>query len=913
MEIRYSYHTSEIHWLDVWKAQHIVSPDQQITNHKSQITNSSPFVMVIPPPNITGSLHIGHALNNILQDFFFRFNLMRGKTALWVPGTDHGGIATQYVVERNLKAQGIDRTKVPRNEFEAIFKEWAQKTKTGILDQLVAMGCLLDFSRSRFTMDEVCSKSVFHAFRELYGAGLIYKGDRLISWCIRCRSALSDLELEWKQETSKLWQLRYPIIGGGSIVVATTRPETMLGDAAVAVHPEDDRYKSVVGKKIVLPLMNREISIIADHRVDMTFGTGAVKVTPGHDPLDWAIGQDHGLPVLNVIGENGLMTTEAGSYSGLAIVKAREKVLEDLQAQGIVIKEEAYPHNVGICYRCSSVVEPLVSKQWFLKMESLRDLALEAHQKRAEPKFYPGHWGEIYSKWLSGLKDWCLSRQIIWGHRIPVWYCKEGGELKSTCLPIVSQTKPERCLTCNNRDFEQDPDVLDTWFSSALWPMSVLGWPEETADFKRFYPTSLLVTGYDITYIWVARMVMMGLYFTGKVPFERVYLHGLVRDTQGRKMSKTLGNGIDPEEIQKEHSTDALRFTLLHAAQPGKDIPLAKDAFIGAKNFTTKLWNAARFIKLEMEKVGGNEKEQTGALDVAPEHPSDYWILGKLNETIEVATKAIENYDSAQALRKIYETFWGDFCDWYIEIAKLRLNQDQNERSLRIALFALKQYLKLLQPAIPFVTHEIYQEITGDPNELLARQNWPVVLGNERLSQGNLVVASRWWQVFSGIVTEIRILRADLGVSIKDILDVSIREMKPEVLAILKKDALLIEHLAKCKIVDVASNPGPEAQGPPSPGGTRGIFSVKRPLLAGQAEIVAYLSQDIKLEDEIKKLTKELEEAKKSKARLEATLSREDFLSKASPEAQAKEKERLSQTQQKIEKLSDYLKQLVSL
>ncbi|MBI4062860.1 MAG: valine--tRNA ligase [Elusimicrobia bacterium] len=874
MESRFNYLTAEPLWLEAWSQSGLGRPNRQ--------AGKALFTMVIPPPNITGSLHMGHALDNILPDCLLRLYLMRGSDVLRVPGTDHAGIATQYVVEKNLKIQGIDRNALKREEFENIIKEWAEKTKTGILGQLVKMGCAMDFSRARFTMDETCSRAVRFAFKSLFDARLIYQADRLISWCPRCRSALSDLELEWQTSRGQLHYLKYPMIGGGFITVATTRPETMLGDAAVAVNPKDPRYEKFVGKKILLPLMKREIPVIADRRVESDFGTGAVKVTPAHDPLDWAIGHDHGLPLYSVIGEDGNLTDAAGPYRRLSIKEARKKVLDDLKTQELLEREEPYTHNTAVCYRCATSVEPLVSKQWFLQMAPLRDLAVAAFEKNGQPKFYPEHWGEIYLNWLKNLKDWCLSRQIIWGHRIPVWYCEK-------CPPICATETPVKCPSCGNAGLKQDPDVLDTWFSSSLWPMSVFGWPQETEDFKRFYPTSLMVTGYDITYLWVARMIMMGLHFTKQVPFAEVYLHGLVRDEKGRKMSKTLGNVIDPQEIQKEYGTDALRYGVLIKSQPGKDTPLNKDIFVGAKNFVTKLWNAGRFLKLEHSKEsakpGPRSQQELLAILDQHAHPSDWWAIGQFNETLAAAQSHLERLDAGGALRKIYDSFWGSFCDWHIEIVKLR----RGGCGPAVGLAIYRDFIKILQPFIPFVTHEIAKEL-GNENSgqeaVLARETWPAPWPRAPKA----AEASRlWWRAFSSIVTEMRIIRNDFQINPGQemIFSAANGEISPE-------DMSLVEKLTKSKRVNQAD----------------GRARVRRTIGSGTWELTVFFDKEWNPAKETARLAGQVGELEKAIARLRDLLEKSDFSSKAPSDVVEKERARLEGLRGRKAKLSDYLTQL---
>jgi valyl-tRNA synthetase len=643
-----------------------------------------PFVIVIPPPNVTGSLHMGHALNNTLQDIIIRFRRMQGFNALWVPGTDHGGIATQNVVEKLLLAKGKSRHQIGREKFIEAMWAWRKESGDTILRQLEKLGCSLDWDRTRFTMDEVCSRAVSSAFVTLYNKGLIYRGKRLVNWCPRCNTALSDIEVEHEEELGKLWHIKYPVKGSEDfVVVATTRPETMLGDTAVAVNPEDERYKKFAGKTLVLPLMNREIPIVTDSAVDPAFGTGAVKVTPAHDPTDFDIGQRHGLAQIVVIDFKGSMTDKAGDYKGLDRYAARKKILQDLEEKGLLLETADHHHAVGHCYRCDTVIEPLVSEQWFLKVEEMSKRAMKAGEDD-RVRFYPESWKKPYVAWLENLRDWCISRQIWWGHRIPVYYCKNS-KLKG-CKPIVSATAPEKCPDCGGCEIDQDPDVLDTWFSSALWPFSVFG--DNKAELDYYYPTSVLVTGHEILYLWVARMVQMGLEFRNDVPFSEVFIHGIVRDKSGKKMSKSLGNVIDPLDVMAKYGTDALRFAVTQSAAPGRDMQLADDSFMSARNFMNKLWNASRFVFMNLQTV----QWEKGYMAIWPLELCDHWILSEYRQLVSNVTAALTTYDMDAACRLIYDFFWSKYCDWYIELAKIRLNgadQDKKKAALSVLIEVL--------------------------------------------------------------------------------------------------------------------------------------------------------------------------------------------------------------------------------
>jgi len=682
--------------------------------YHAEIDNSKkPFVIVIPPPNITGALHMGHALNNTLQDVIIRVAKMKGFNALWVPGTDHGGIATQNVVERILLKQGKTKHDLGREKFLEFMWTWRKETGDTILHQLKYLGCLCDWERTRFTMDEVCSKAVYKAFKTLFEQGYIYRGERIVNWCPRCQTALADIEVEYKEEKSYLWYIKYPFKNKeGSITVATVRPETMLGDTAVAVNPKDERYKNLIGEEVVLPLMNRVIKIIADDVVEPEFGTGAVKVTPAHDPTDFDIAQRHNLEVIKVIDENGKMIN-VGVYSGLDRFECRKKVVEDLKQQGLLEKIEDYTHNVGVCYRCGTVIEPLTSKQWFVRM---KEIAKKAYNAISEGKvvYYPEVYKEYTLNWLENIKDWCISRQIWWGHRIPIWYCEN-----ETCEPIVSDTKPDKCPQCGTKNLVQDNDVLDTWFSSALWPFSVFSWgvDENNPELKYFYPTQILVTGYEILYLWVARMIMMGLHFLNEVPFREVYVHGIVRDIHGKKMSKSLGNVIDPLDIVEKYGTDALRFSLVSATTAGRDLHIAEESFVSSRNFMNKIYNMTRFIMLNIQEQDyENIKSWIKDFSFNFNEPNfgiaEHWILYELKNLVSNITELYKKYMLGNIANELYEFIWFKFCDWYLEVAKINL-QDKNSKvyTLGLLIFVLEKILKLLHPITPFFTEYVYQNI----------------------------------------------------------------------------------------------------------------------------------------------------------------------------------------------------------
>jgi len=655
------------------------------------------FSIVIPPPNITGSLHMGHALNTTLQDILVRWKRMSGYDTLWLPGTDHAGIATQNVVERQLAAEGSSREEYGRERFIEKVWEWREHYGRAIIYQLKRLGASCDWSRERFTMDEGMSRAVREVFVRLYEEGLIYQGNYIINWCPRCMTALSDLEVEYENIEGKLYYLRYNLSdGSGALIVATTRPETIIGDTAVAVNPDDERYRKFVGRHVLVPVVGREVPVIADEVVDMEFGTGVLKITPAHDPHDFEVGNRHGLPRIKVMDDDGRMNEEAGPYRGMDRFRCREVILGDLIRRGELVKEEDYIHAVGHCYRCKTVIEPNVSKQWFVRMKPLAEPAIEAVAK-GMVSIIPKGWENTYFDWMYNIKDWCISRQIWWGHRIPAWYCNQCGDI------TVDRRDPVRCKGCGSTDIRQDQDVLDTWFSSALWPFSTLGWPEETEDLKRFYPTTVLVTAFDILFFWVARMIMMGLKFRGEVPFREVCIHALVRDAEGQKMSKSRGNVIDPLVMIDRYGTDALRFTLASMSSPGRDIKLSEDRIAGYRNFANKIWNAARFIIMNLEG--------SATFDPAMLSLPDRWILSRLNKTIREVGQMLGEYRFDLAASTIYRFFWHEFCDWYVELAKIQIARGGRRRDNTVAVLvrSMDNALRLLHPFMPFITEEIWR------------------------------------------------------------------------------------------------------------------------------------------------------------------------------------------------------------
>ena len=701
-----------------------------------------PFTVMMPPPNITGQLHMGHAMDNTMQDTIVRFKRMQGYSVLWLPGTDHASIATEVKIVEQLKKEGLDKKQLGREEF--LRRAWAWKEKYGgrIVEQLKKIGSSCDWSRLAFTMDERCSNAVREAFFTLYHKGLIYQGSRIINWCPGCRTALSDAEVEYSEDAGFFWHIRYPVEGSDEyVVVATTRPETMLGDTAVAVNPSDSRYTHLVGKTLLLPLTDRKIPVVADEYVDKEFGTGAVKITPAHDPNDFEVGLRHNLEVIRVMNDDGSMNELAGAYAGLDRYEARKRIVADLEAQGLLVKVEPHTHNVGHCYRCHSTVEPIVSKQWFVRMAPLAKPAIDAVVKN-KTKFIPDRFAKIYYNWLENIKDWCISRQLWWGHRIPVWYCEDCGEV------ICEKEDPTVCPKCGSTHLHQDEDVLDTWFSSALWPFSTLGWPEQTEDFRYFYPTDALVTGYDIIPFWVMRMMFSGLEYTGKVPFRDVLIHGLVRDEQGRKMSKSLGNGIDPLDVIDKYGADSLRLSLLTGVAPGNDTRYTDAKVEAARNFINKVWNAARFV------VMNADGQDIPALSDIRLQPADRWIISHLQTCIREVTLAMQKYDLGIAADKLIDFMWNDFCDWYIELCKPALYGDDAEKKrgvLGVLVFVLNNALRLLHPFIPFVTEEIYSYLPGTQGSIMTAE-YPRY--NTKLSYKKEAKA------FEGVIDLIKTVRA---------------------------------------------------------------------------------------------------------------------------------------------------------
>ena len=847
--------------------------------HANENSDKKSYCIVIPPPNITGALHIGHALNNTIQDILTRWKRMEGFNTLWMPGTDHAGIATQNVIERQLLAERTDRHKLGREEFVERVWKWKERSGGEIIRQLKRLGASCDWERERFTMDEGLSKAVREVFVRLYEEGLIYKGDRLINWCPRCHTALSDLEVEHEEQKGHLYHIKYPLTnpGEGFITIATTRPETMLGDTAVAVNPDDERYKNFIGKTVTLPIVNREISVIADSYVDKSFGTGALKITPAHDPNDFEIGTRHNLPHLKVIAEDGTMNENAGKYKGLDRFKCRKALLSDLEKGGFLLKVEDYAHSVGKCYRCKTIVEPNLSKQWFVKIKPLSEPALEA-VKDGRIRIIPKGWENTYFEWMNNIKDWCISRQIWWGHRIPAWNCLDCGEI------TVSKTDVKECSKCKSKNIEQESDVLDTWFSSALWPFSTLGWPENTKELKTFYPTSVLVTSFDILFFWVARMIMMGLKFRGDIPFRDVYIHALVRDAEGQKMSKSKGNVIDPLIMMEKYGTDAFRFTLAAFAAQGRDIKLSEERIEGYRNFANKIWNAFRFAMMNLEDF----KDTVSTSDITRLNLqlSDKWILNRLQKAIRDTKKGLEEYKFNESAGIIYQFFWHELCDWYIEIIKPRLAASAKERKTAqsVLLYVMENSLRLLHPFMPFITEELWQQLPHKGESIMAAE-YPefneALLNEENEKEMNLIM---------GISRGIRNIRSEMNISLAKKLDVILRTGDEKKLQMIERQNLYISELSRLKNLSITRNG-------------------KEPKMAATAvvediEIFVLLEGVIDIQEERNRLSRELEKINSDIATLNKRLSNRDFINRAPKDVVEKDKEKyqaLTATAEKIQ------------
>lgn len=854
--------------------------------HAQDESAAEAFSIVIPPPNVTGMLHMGHALNNTLQDIIIRFKRMQGYNTLWMPGMDHAGIATQNVVEQQLMKEGISRHDLGREKFIARVWEWKEKYGGVIINQLKRLGCSCDWERERFTMDEGLSHAVREVFVRLYNEGMIYQGDYIVNWCPRCHTAISDLEVEFKQDQSFLWNIRYPFADGeGEIVVATTRPETMLGDTAVAVHPDDKRYKDKIGKYVILPLMNKKIPIIADEYVTMDFGSGAVKITPASDPNDFAMAQRHNLEIIIVIDGKGFINKNGGVYKGQDRYEARKNVIADLEKGGYMVGTEPYAHNVGQCYRCKTDIEPMVSKQWFVKIKPLAKQAIAAVVKD-KTKIIPKTWEATYFDWMNNIRDWCISRQLWWGHRIPVWYCDGCGKI------IVATVDPDKCPECGGVSLRQDEDVLDTWFSSALWPFSTLGWPDQTKALKTFYPTSLLITGFDILFFWVARMMMMGIYVMKEVPFKHVYLHALVRDEKGEKMSKSKGNSIDPLLMIDQYGTDAFRFTLSAYTAQGRDVRLSPERIEGYKFFVNKIWNASKLTFANLEDF-----DESAPVSVSDSLP-DKWIKTKLNKAIEDITLGLNEYRFNDASAAVYRFIWHELCDWYLELSKPvfygKASPEERQAAQRTLREVYEIMLQLLHPFMPFLSEELWQTLKGSDEQSIMVSKFPAVN-----TQWEDKAAESEMEMIMEIITSIRNIRGEMRIAPSQKLKVLISAADELNKKIIEKNNSYIVNLANLESLAAEMNmTEPKGVATAVAGATK-IFVP----LAGAVDISG---EKARLEKELGKVSKDLEQCSKK-------LANRDFCAKAAPEIIQKEQEKLKDFQKKFNTLEGALKKLKGL
>ncbi len=879
-EIPKTYDPAKIEgkWYQFWMDKRYFVPDIDPAR--------KPFVIIMPPPNVTGELHIGHALTATMQDILSRWHRMKGDPTLWLPGVDHASIACQFVVQQKLALEGLDRQTLGREKFLERIWQWVAKCRGTITEQHKRLGVSCDWDREVFTMDEGPARAVRTTFVNLYKKGLIYRGERITNWCPGCATVLSDLEVDHKDIQGNLYHIKYRLAGTENeyVTVATTRPETLLGDTAVAVNPEDPRYKNLIDRKVIVPAVHREIPIIADYAVDTSFGTGALKVTPAHDPVDFELGQRHNLPVINVMNLDATMNANAGSYEGQERFACRKALIADLERDGLLVKIEPYMHAVGHCYRCNNMVEPMVSKQWFVKIEPLAKPAIEAVVD-GRIQIIPGHFTKTYLNWMENIKDWCISRQLWWGHRIPVWYCRDCGEI------MVSQEDPTTCLKCSSIDIEQDPDVLDTWFSSGLWPHSTLGWPDDTEDFRYFYPTSVMETGYDILFFWVARMIMMGLENTGRIPFEKVYLHGLIRDEHGDKMSKSKGNVVDPLATIDKYGTDALRLALTVGNTPGNDMRISPNKLEGARNFANKLWNTSRFI---LGNIG------TGSVDigrVTPVSVEDRWIRSRLNRVIAEVTQLMESFMLGEALSRIHDFVWGEFCDWYIELAKIRLRSPEAPSPIPVLVDTLETTLRLLHPFMPFITEEIWQRLCeylpadGRPDSIMIA-SYPV--SDEAAIDQN---AEREIESLIEIIRSIRNARAEAKVEPAKFIEalIAVEDSQFPV----ENHAASITSLARVRPLSFISKQAKQDHNEQS-----------KILVLRDAEVILPLAGMIDLEAEKTRLQKEIELSQTHISRIESKLQNEQFVSRAPAPVIEKERSSLVEAKDKLKRLQNQLQEL---
>ena len=820
--------------------------------HAERDESKKPFTIVMPPPNVTGQLHMGHAMDATLQDSIIRFKRMQGYNALWIPGVDHAGIATQIKVEEELRKEGMTRYDLGREKFLERVWDWKNRFGNRIVEQQKKLGASCDWDRARFTMDEGCSKAVREVFVSLYEKGLIYKGSRIINWCPHCVTALSDAEVEYVDKPGHLWHIRYPLEdGSGEVVVATTRPETMLGDSGVCVNPNDDRYRSIVGKNVILPLLNKPIPVVADDYAEMEFGTGCVKMTPAHDPNDFEVGLRHNLEVIRVLDDEGKVNSLGGKYEGMDRYEARKAIVADLEAQGYLVKVEDYSHNVGTCYRCHNDVEPIISAQWFVKMRPLAEEAIRV-VKNGETRFVPDRFTKTYLNWMENVRDWCISRQLWWGHQIPAWTCADCGHI------TVSREDACKCEKCGSANIERDPDVLDTWFSSALWPFETLGWPEKTPDLDYFYPTDVLVTGYDIIFFWVARMIFSGCEHTGRTPFHTVLIHGLVRDDKGRKMSKSLGNGIDPLEMIDQYGCDALRMNMVTSNSPGNDMRFYVERCEAMRNFANKLWNASRYVMMNLGEdfVPGLPEN----LEIA-----DKWVLSKLNTLISEVTENMEHYELGIAVQKIYDFIWDTYCDWYIELTKARLYSEEADRkqtALQVLVYVLDQTLRLLHPFMPYITEEIWQSLPHEGKALIVAK-WPVT--SEALS---FKEEEAHMESVMNAIRAIRNRRAEMNVPPSKKATLYVLTSKPQIFT---EGEGFIQRLAYADRVELLES---------EPANLDGMVTCA----TADAKLFIPMGQLVDIAKELERITKELDKARKNLASIQGKLSNEKFTARA-PEA----------------------------
>ena len=875
----YDPQSFEKKWYQYWEENKLF--------HAEVDETKKPFSIVMPPPNVTGQLHMGHAMDNTLQDILIRFRRMQGYNTLWMPGTDHAGIATQAKVDAQLREQGVSRYDIGREKFLEHAWAWKEKYGNRIKYQIRTLGSSCDWDRERFTMDEGCSHAVREVFVQLYKKGLIYQGKRITNWCPHCNTALSDIEVEHQNEQGHLYHLKYKVEGEDRFVeIATTRPETMFGDTGVAVHPDDERYSDLVGKTLILPIVGRCIPLFADSYVDPQFGTGAVKVTPAHDPNDFDMGARHNLEQIVVINNDGTMAENTGKYAGLDRYECRKQLIEDLKQQGYLISIEEHEHAVGHCSRCSTTVEPLVSKQWFVKMESLAKPAAEA-VKSGKIKFVPERFSKIYCNWLDNIRDWCISRQLWWGHRIPAWYCDDCG------ATIVENEDVIVCPHCGSKHVHQDEDVLDTWFSSGLWPFETMGWPEQTAELKQFYPTSVLVTGYDIIFFWVARMVMMGLEFGKDIPFKHVFIHGLVRDSQGRKMSKSLGNGIDPVEVIEKYGADTLRFMLITGNTPGNDMRFYWERVESARNFANKLWNASRFMLMNLEGF-----DKTFVPEASDYTLADKWILSRYAKTAISITENLEKFELGEAGRSLYDFIWNEFCDWYIELSKARLYDKENVRPRKVAQYVLgyvlEHTLRLLHPFMPFITEEIWQHIPHEGKSIMVA-DWPT--GEEaKLDDASEVEMTTIMETIKAI----RNMRAEVNAAPSKKTEVILHLSDESLTDVFAKNSGYLETLASAKNVTILAKDDAKPENAMT-------------AVVNGVEIYLPLAGLIDVEKETARLNKELATLDKEVSRLDKKLSNAGFIAKAPADIVEKEKEKLKGYEEKREAVKQRLAYLATL